>query len=156
MVLLSSVWIYRVLPCLFHLFNANYIYLAIHSWGFLFACCWVDLDMINRISALRFFLSIAVPQKEYDIINLINQEGIYKQKINDDILNGIIYRILDNKKVVLGKLKNGEKDGLWTEWYPNKRKLEETYKHGILDGSVSLFYKTGQREWRHTYNNGCH
>ena len=24
----------------------------------------------------------------------------------------------------------------------------------MLDGYVSLFYKTGQREWRHTFNNG--
>ena len=109
--------------------------------------------MINRILALLFFLSIGVSQKEYDIINLINQGCVNKQKFNDDIFNGIIYRILDDKKVILGNLKNGKKDGLWTEWYPNNRKLEETYKHGILDGSVSLFYKTGQREWRHTYNN---
>ena len=104
--------------------------------------------MINRISALLIILSIGVSQKEYDIINLLNQGGVYKQKFNDDILNGIIYRILDNKKVILGNLKNGKKDGLWTEWYPNKRKLEETYKHGILDGSVRLFYKTGQRRMK--------
>ena len=70
--------------------------------------------MINRILALLFFLSIGVSQKEYDIINLINQGGVYKQKFNDDILNGIIYRILDDKKVILGNLKNGKEDGLWT------------------------------------------
>ena len=109
--------------------------------------------MINRITAFLILLSIGVSQKEYDIINLINEGGVYKQKSNHDILNGIIYKILDDKKVVLGDLINGKKDGLWTEWYPDKRKLEETYKDGILDGSVSLFYKTGQREWRHTYNN---
>jgi len=110
--------------------------------------------MLKRITALIILLSIGISQKEYNIINLINEGGIYKQNINDDILNGSIYKILDNKKVVLGKLKNGKKDGLWTEWYPNLRKLEENYKDGLLDGSVSLFYKTGQREWRHTYNNG--
>ena len=49
--------------------------------------------MINRISALLIFLSIGVSQKEYDIINLINQGGVYKQKFNDDILNGIIIEV---------------------------------------------------------------
>ena len=48
-------------------------------------------------------------QKEYDIINLINEGCVYKQKFNDDILNGIIYKVLDDKKVVLGNLKNGKK-----------------------------------------------
>ena len=110
--------------------------------------------MINQATGLLILLSIGMSQEQCDIINLINEEGVYKQKFTDEILNGIIYQILDERKLVLGNLKNGKKDGLWTEWYPNKRKLEETYKQGILDGSVSLFYKNGQREWRHTYNNG--
>ena len=122
--------------------------------GGLFVGWWVELSMIKRITALLILLSIGMSQKEFDIINLINEKGVYKQKYNDDILNGIIYKILDDRKVVLGNLKNGRKDGLWKKWYPNKRKLEETYNHGLLDGPVSLFYKNGQREWRHTYNNG--
>ena len=77
-----------------------------------------------------------------------------KKKFSGEIINGNIYQMTDDMKVPLGKMKNGKKDGLWTEWYPNKRKLEETYRHGMLDGSVSLYYKTGQKEWRHTYNNG--
>ena len=49
---------------------------------------------------------------------------------------------------------DGKKQGTWKEFHPNKRILVENYNNGKLDGSVSLFYKNGQKEWRHTYNNG--
>jgi len=109
--------------------------------------------MINRITLL-LFIGLAWGQKDYNIKQIIEQGGIYMEKFSDEIVNGNVYQMSDDIIIPLGKMKNGKKDGLWTEWYPNKRKLEETYKHGMLDGFVSLFYKTGQREWRHTYNNG--
>ena len=49
---------------------------------------------------------------------------------------------------------DGKKEGTWREPHPNNRILVENYNNGKLDGSVSLFYKNGQKEWRHTYNNG--
>ena len=39
-------------------------------------------------------------------------------------------------------------------FYPQNRKLLETYSNKVLDGSVSLFYKNGQPEWRNTYYKG--
>ena len=39
-------------------------------------------------------------------------------------------------------------------FYPNNRKLLETYSNKVLDGPVSLFYKNGQPEWRNTYYKG--
>ena len=54
----------------------------------------------------------------------------------------------------MGIMKNGKKDGVWVEWHNYGRRLQETYKDGVLDGFVSIFYKNGQKEWRHTYNNG--
>ena len=38
--------------------------------------------MINRITAFLILLSIGMSQKEYDIINVINEGGVYKQKFN--------------------------------------------------------------------------
>jgi antitoxin component YwqK of YwqJK toxin-antitoxin module len=110
--------------------------------------------MINHITPMLLFISIGFSQKEYDIKNLIKQEYLYIGNFNDNSLNGIVYKILGDQKVILGKLKNGKKDGLWIEWYPDRRKLEETYNEGLLDGFMSLFYNNGQKEWRHTYNNG--
>ena len=45
----------------------------------------------------------------------------------------------------MGVLKKGRKHGRWIEWHPDERRLEENYKNGILDGSVSLFFKNGQK-----------
>ena len=52
----------------------------------------------------------------------------------------------------MGKVIYGKKHGRWIEWHPNERKLDENYKHGLLDGTSTLFYKNGQREWRYTFN----
>ena len=49
---------------------------------------------------------------------------------------------------------DGKKQGTWKEFHPNKRILVENYNNGKLDGSVSLFYKNGQKEWRYNYTNG--
>ena len=49
---------------------------------------------------------------------------------------------------------DGKKQGTWKEFHPNKRILVENYNDGKLDGSVSLFYKHGQKEWRYNYTNG--
>ncbi|GIS04068.1 MAG: hypothetical protein CM15mP106_5150 [Candidatus Neomarinimicrobiota bacterium] len=46
------------------------------------------------------------------------------------------------------------KNRTWKEFHPNKRILVENYNNGKLDGSVSLFYKNGQKEWRYNYTNG--
>ena len=59
-----------------------------------------------------------------------------------------------NKKKFLGKLVNGKKHGTWKEVYSDMRTLVENYKNGNLEGSVSLFYKNGQKEWRYNYANG--
>ena len=107
-----------------------------------------------RYILLLLFIGLVWGQNEYNIKHIVDQDSVYKKKYSDEIVNGNIYQMSGDMKVPLGKMKNGKKDGLWTEWYPNKRKLEETYKYGMLDGFVSLFYKNGQREWRHTYNNG--
>ena len=56
--------------------------------------------------------------------------------------------------MIMGRVKSGKKHGLWTEIHHYDRRLQETYKNGLLDGFVSLFYANGQKEWRHTYNNG--
>ena len=109
---------------------------------------------MSRYISLLLLIGLAWGQKDYNINQLIEQGGIYMEKFSDEIVNGNVYQMSDDIIIPLGKMKNGKKDGLWTEWYPNKRKLEETYKYGMLDGFVSLFYKNGQREWRHTYNNG--
>ena len=68
--------------------------------------------------------------------------------------NGIVFQLKNGKKEIMGNLKNGKKNGIWIEWHNYGRRLQETYKNGVLDGFVSIYYMNGQKEWRHTYNNG--
>ena len=100
-------------------------------------------------------LTFVYPQKQCDIDSLIKTNGIY-EKIGNKKLTGLVsvYELKNYKKRFLGNLVDGKKQGTWKEFHPNKRVLVENYNNGKLDGSVSLFYKNGQKEWRHTYNNG--
>ena len=51
-----------------------------------------------------------------------------------------------------GTFKDGEPDGLWTEWYENGQKdLEGTYKDGKKDGLWISWYENGQKEWEETW-----
>ena len=61
----------------------------------------------------------------------------------------------DDMKVSLGKMKDGKKDGKWTEWYNNGRKeLEGTYKKGRREGKWTWWYENGQKQKEGTYKKG--
>ena len=113
----------------------------------------------NKISFISFLFihfsfSFLSAQIEYNLKSLNFINNTYKLKNKNDPINGIVFQLNDGKKMIMGKVVNGKKYGLWTELHPNNRRLQETYKNGLLDGFVSLFYPNGQKEWRHTYNNG--
>ena len=85
---------------------------------------------------LPLFLSVGFCQKEYDINHIVEQNGIYIKKFSDEIVNGNVYQMFGDMKVVLGKMKDGKKNELWTEWSENgKKKKEITYKDGELISS---------------------
>ena len=73
-------------------------------------------------------------QKEFNIRSLINIDGIYKEVISMKPAAGLVFTKVKNKKMNMGKLINGKKQGHWTEMHRDERRLEETYKDGQLDG----------------------
>ena len=93
-------------------------------------------------------------QKEIDFKNLEKIDNIFFIEGEDIPADGSVYQYRNGEKEMMGIMKNGKKDGVWVEWHNYGRRLQETYKDGVLDGFVSIFYKNGQKEWRHTYNNG--
>ena len=101
-----------------------------------------------------FSISCINAENTIHINSIKKKDGIYILKEDGNIANGLVYNTSNNNQVNMGILSSGVKHGLWTEWYPTGRRLQETYKNGLLDGSVSLFYNNGQKEWRYTYNNG--
>ena len=88
----------------------------------------------------------------YEFNQLEKHNGIYRKKNENKPANGIVYAYVNGEEVKMGKVIYGKKHGRWIEWHPNERKLDENYKHGLLDGTSTLFYKNGQREWRYTFN----
>ena len=95
--------------------------------------------MVRYISLL-LFIGLAWGQKEYNINHIIEQDSIYKKKFSDEIVNGNVYVMFDDMKVPLGKMKNGEKEGIWTDWYSNGRiKSKTSWKNGNISGTCYYY-----------------
>ena len=50
--------------------------------------------------------------------------------------------------------KNGQKDQLWTVWWPNKnKKIQGNYVDGKKDGNFILWFQNGQKKFEIIYEN---
>ena len=113
--------------------------------------------MKNHIIISLLILSVGCStfQKEYDINNITERNGVYIKEISDEIVNGEVFQVVDDMKVPIGKMKNGKKDGLWTSWYENGQKeSEETFKDGKRDGLGTWWYENGQKKEEVTFKDG--
>ena len=88
-------------------------------------------------SLLFLLLGCSISEKEYDIENLIEIDEIYYEKFSKKQVNGKAFRMFDDKKVILGKIKNRKKEGLHTYWHENgRKKLEVNFKNGKENGLI--------------------
>ena len=88
--------------------------------------------MMKRIPIL-LFISLGLSQKEYDLKDIVEQGDIHIKKFSDEIVNGNIYQNFGEHRILLGKMKNGVKEGQWTQWRVNgTKKSMEPYKNGKL------------------------
>ena len=112
--------------------------------------------MINRITPLLLFIGLAWGQKEYNINHIVEQDSIYKKKFSDEIVNGNVYVMFDDMKVPLGKMKNGKKEGIWTDWYVGGTdyysggtiKSKTSWKNGNISGTCYNYRQNGTIEFR--------
>ena len=70
------------------------------------------------IIPLLFLFVGCSKQKEYNIDDFVEQDGIHYKKFTEEIINGFVFKEIEGIKVKLGRMKNGKKDGKWT--YYNK------------------------------------
>ena len=67
----------------------------------------VDLDVKKTLLIILFLLvGCSTSQKEYDYDQIINREYVYYNKFSDEIVDGEVYKMFDDKKVPLGMIKN--------------------------------------------------
>ena len=81
---------------------------------------------------LFFFLFIKIPVAQlgptyvqYNIDSIIELNNTYVKNFSDEIVNGRVYMLVDDKRVHLGIIKDGLKVGKWFDWYLNGLKKEE-------------------------------
>ena len=93
---------------------------------------------------------VAEVKPESDSVNaeeLEERESIMYLKDSETPYTGNVYSVHPNgKKEVEGNYKDGEKEGLWVEWYlDGQKKSEENYKDGELDGIRVGWHSNGNK-----------
>jgi antitoxin component YwqK of YwqJK toxin-antitoxin module len=146
--------------------------------------------MKNYLIISLLFLSLGFSQKEYDVNHIFRMDnGLYTEEFSGKTISrlpitGKIYGYYGEaqsaKKLYLGNLlngkregsiksyyhsnrgkksdyyfKNNKKDGLSTYWYENgQKKTEQTYKNDIEDGLFTFWSEDGKKEMEETYKDG--
>ena len=104
---------------------------------------------------LLLTLSAGFSQKEYQLNDLIYENGIFSNRSSEELVNGTIYQNFKEKRVVLGNGVNGKKEGLWTFWYDNGRKIKEgSFEDGKLEGVWTYWNQRGEKESEGTFKAG--
>ncbi len=110
--------------------------------------------MINCFIKILILIGYCHSQNIYKHNDLIKKDEFYCDKFSGKKISGEVYTNDIKKPTLMGHILNGKKNGLWITIYKNGYKLEENFNNGLMDGRMSLFYKNGQRKWRHTFKNG--
>lgn len=91
-------------------------------------------------------LAKRIKGKEYNIENIYERasDKIYIKKFSDEVVNGNVYQMFGDQKVVLGKMVKGKKEGKFTYWFSNGSKSEEVFlSNGKVNGKFVKYYEDG-------------
>ena len=107
------------------------------------------------------FLSIGFSQQEYNTNDLIEMDnGLWTEKFSDELITGKVYGLFGEnkpyKKVYMGNIRNGKKEGKWVSYYHStgKKSYEQNFKDGKPDGLYTKWYKNGQKKYEVTWKDG--
>ena len=106
--------------------------------------------MKNKVLVAFFSIFIFGCSQDVNEFDLKNENGIWLK--NDKPYTGNVYRILKNNKINLGKIKNGKKEGPWTEF---GRLIFRTgqYKNGKRVGEWNGWYEDSSKAYSGSYEN---
>jgi antitoxin component YwqK of YwqJK toxin-antitoxin module len=87
------------------------------------------------LTILPLLLIVGCSKKEPLNFELLGKKtnGLYVLKSTNEIYSGPVVLLYDDgEKNMEGTLKDGEKDGKWTDWHENgQKKSESIYKQGL-------------------------
>ena len=88
--------------------------------------------MKNHIIISLLFLSVGLSQQEYNLNDLIEMDnGLWTVKFSDEPITGRVFGYFGEesnpKKVYIGNLLNGKKEGKWVSYYHSTGKKEFDY-----------------------------
>jgi len=88
--------------------------------------------------------------------SLVDRNDVKYQQDSQKPYSGEIFDLYDNgNKKIEGSYKDGLLDGLWTVWYEDGQKFQEqSFKNGIPDGLSTKWNENGQKASEGTYKNG--
>ena len=117
--------------------------------------------MKNYLIISLLFLSLGFSQKEYNFNDIIEMDnGLYTEKFSDEPITGKVYggfgEVKPFKKVYVGNLLNGKKEGRWKTYFHSngKKKSDENWKKNKKDGLVTWWYENGKKKTEATWKNG--
>ena len=86
--------------------------------------------------------------------------GLTTVKFSDEPISGKVYGYYGEeknpKKVYIGNIRNGKKEGKWVDYYHSsgKKNYEGNYKDGKQDGLWTYWYDNGQKKFERTNKDG--
>jgi antitoxin component YwqK of YwqJK toxin-antitoxin module len=120
-----------------------------------------EYKMKNHIIISLLFLSVGLSQQEYHSNDLIEMDnGLWTVKFSDEPISGKIYSGFGEdgniKKVYVGNLLNGKREGRWKIYYHSngKKEYDYNYKDGERDGLNTEWYENGQKSFEGTFKDG--
>ena len=108
--------------------------------------------MKNYLIISLLFLSLGFSQKEYNSNDIIEMDnGLWTEKFSDEPITGKVYggfgEVKPYKKVYMGNLLNGKKEGRWKSYFHSngKKEFDYNYKDGLEDGVITYWFENGKK-----------
>tara|TARA_B100000579_G_scaffold387484_1_gene359937 strand:- start:756 stop:1025 length:270 start_codon:yes stop_codon:yes gene_type:complete len=72
--------------------------------------------MKNYLIISLLILSVSYSQKEHNQEDIINVKDLWYLKFSDELVDGYVYKHYKERKILLGLMKKGLKQGKWTTY----------------------------------------
>ena len=116
---------------------------------------------MKRLLLIALLLSVGFSQQEYNFNDLREMDnGLWTEKFSDEPITGKVYggfgEVKPYKKVYMGNLLNGKKEGRWKSYFHSngKKEFDYNYKDGLEDGVITYWFENGKKRVEINFKDG--